>query len=325
LQWNREAKIPRDGSNIYSPPAGTTATPGTPIESAKYNAFVSDLTALANEARPIVAGGTGATTAAAARTALGVQASSPALTSIAALATAADKGIYTTAANTYATFDLTAAGRALLDDADAAAQRATLELGELATAADVSLAQLNAGVYASQAEAEAGTDNTKLMTPLRAREAIALLAKGAAGAPKIVGEAMNVLLPFVDVTGTTYQGWTNLDRAVWIEVLGYHTGGAIEARLSSDNGATWSAQSVVMASFTGAATGDGTDFRLLINIKTGDFRAVARVSTQANGWPHRFTSGTLAFTGSPNALQFRTASTSGAIRCDGRILVGVSP
>lgn len=73
-----------------------------------------------------MAGGTGATTAAAARTALGVQASSPALTSIAALSTAADKGIYTTAANTYATFDLTAAGRALLDDVDAAAQRTTL-------------------------------------------------------------------------------------------------------------------------------------------------------------------------------------------------------
>lgn len=155
----------RDGSGIYSAPAGTTATAGTTIESAKYNAFVNDLVTDANTARPIVAGGTGATTAAAARTALGVQASSPALTSIAALATAADKGIYTTAANTYATFDLTAAGRALLDDADAAAQRVTLGLGELATAADVSLAQLNAGVYASQAEAEAGTNDTKLMTP----------------------------------------------------------------------------------------------------------------------------------------------------------------
>lgn len=118
--------MPRDGSNIFSPPAGTTATPGTPIESAKYNAFVNDLTADANAARPIVAGGTGATTAAAARTALGVQASSAALTSIAALTTAADKGIYTTGANTYATFDLTAFARTLLDDGDAAAARTTL-------------------------------------------------------------------------------------------------------------------------------------------------------------------------------------------------------
>lgn len=55
------------------------------------------------------------------------------LTSIAALGTAANKGIYTTGVDTFAEFDLTAAGRALLDDADAAAQRATLGLGSAAT------------------------------------------------------------------------------------------------------------------------------------------------------------------------------------------------
>ena len=53
----------RDGSNIYSAPAGTLAVSGTPIESAKYNAFVNDLVADANLARPVVAGGTGVTTA----------------------------------------------------------------------------------------------------------------------------------------------------------------------------------------------------------------------------------------------------------------------
>lgn len=50
------------------------------------------------------------------------------LTSIAGLTTAANKMIYTTAADTYAVVDLTAAGRALLDDADSTAQRATLGL-----------------------------------------------------------------------------------------------------------------------------------------------------------------------------------------------------
>lgn len=137
--------MPRDGSGIYAPPAGTTATSGTSIESAKYNAFISDLTADANNARPIVAGGTGATTASAARTALGAQASNAALTSIAALSTAADKGIYTTASNTYATFDLTVAGRALLDDADAAAQRTTLGLGAAATESIVPLSKGGTG------------------------------------------------------------------------------------------------------------------------------------------------------------------------------------
>lgn len=56
----------------------------------------------------------------------GKQASDAGLTSIAGLTTAADKMIYTTGSDTYATADLTAAGRALLDDADAAAQRTTL-------------------------------------------------------------------------------------------------------------------------------------------------------------------------------------------------------
>lgn len=63
--------MPRDGSNVYGAPAGTLATSNTSISSTAYNAFVNDLVADANLARPIVAGGTGATSAAAARTNLG--------------------------------------------------------------------------------------------------------------------------------------------------------------------------------------------------------------------------------------------------------------
>jgi hypothetical protein len=50
------------------------------------------------------------------------------LTSIAGLTTSADKMIYTDGADSYAVADLTAAGRALIDDADASAQRTTLGL-----------------------------------------------------------------------------------------------------------------------------------------------------------------------------------------------------
>jgi hypothetical protein len=57
------------------------------------------------------------------------------LQSIAGLTTAADRMIYTTASDTYAVATLTAAGRAILDDADAAAQRATLSVREQLTAA----------------------------------------------------------------------------------------------------------------------------------------------------------------------------------------------
>jgi hypothetical protein len=117
------------------------------------------------------------------------------LTSIAGLTTSANKMIYTTSSDTYAVTDLTTAGRALLDDASAAAQLITL--GLTATASELNIldgatltttelnyvdgvtssiqTQLNAKLsadLASQAEAEAGTNNTKVMTPLRVRNAL---------------------------------------------------------------------------------------------------------------------------------------------------------
>lgn len=95
----------------------------------------------------IADGGTGASTAADARTNLGlaigtnVQAYDATLQSLSSLGTAANRYAYTTGVDTWAEGTITAAGRAILDDADAAAQRSTLGLGTAAT--------LNAGTSAS--------------------------------------------------------------------------------------------------------------------------------------------------------------------------------
>jgi hypothetical protein len=81
----------------------------------------------------------GAASFSAFRTSLGVaigtdvEAHDNTLTALAGVTTAANKLIYATGADAFATTDLTSFGRSLIDDADATAARATLGLGTLAT------------------------------------------------------------------------------------------------------------------------------------------------------------------------------------------------
>ena len=128
---NANAVAITGGSVVVSGLTSTISSLGTATITGGSIAGITDLA--------VADGGTGASTAADARTNLGlaigtnVQAYDAGLASIAGLTTFADTLIYTTASDTYATSTLTAAGRALLDDANAATQRTTLGLGSIAT------------------------------------------------------------------------------------------------------------------------------------------------------------------------------------------------
>lgn len=199
----------RDGSGIYSAPAGTTATAGTTIESAKYNAFVNDLVTDANTARPIVAGGTGATTAGAALAALGGQPLDAGLTSIAGLTTAADRMIYTTAADVYAVATLTAAGRALLDDADAAAQRTTLG----AQASDATLTSLSGlSLVAGDVLYATAADTLQRLAKGTAGQVLAM--NSGATAPEWAS-GTRVLLASKDASASATLDFTEFNNAIY--------------------------------------------------------------------------------------------------------------
>lgn len=61
----------RSGAGVYSKPAGTTPADGDDIDAAPFNLLMDDIATDLNTPRPVVAGGTGASTADTALTALG--------------------------------------------------------------------------------------------------------------------------------------------------------------------------------------------------------------------------------------------------------------
>lgn len=90
-----------------------------------------------------------------------VQAINANLTALAGLTFAANKILYLNGAGNLATADVTAAGRALLDDADATAQRTTLGLGPLALLASINTANITDGAVTNAKAATMATARLK--------------------------------------------------------------------------------------------------------------------------------------------------------------------
>lgn len=140
-----DAAALRTAADVYS----TTAS------DAAYQPKDSDLTAIA--ALSTTSFGRSLLTqadAAATLSTIGAQAADTELSALAGLTSAADKGIQFTGSGTAGTYDLTTAGKALLDDADASAQRTTLSVYSKAET-DINVAVVSNG--AANAQANSGT------------------------------------------------------------------------------------------------------------------------------------------------------------------------
>jgi hypothetical protein len=187
--------------------------------------------------------------AAAQRTTLGlaigsnVQAYDPGLQSIAGLTTTADRMIYTTASDTYAVTTLTAAGRAILDDADATAQRATLGLviGNDVQAYDPDTAKLDvAQSFTAQQTFKEVKDTVHTITDGAAFEidpangSIQVVTLGASRTPAATNfEAGQVVLLGID-DGSAYTITWSTVNPTWVKA-----GGTASAPTLATTGYTW--------------------------------------------------------------------------------------
>ena len=168
----------RNGAGAYVLPAGSIVVDGDDATAAQHNTPLLDLQTDANAVRPIVAGGTGGNSASAARTALGLGT----IATQGAGAVAVTGGTITgTTVDGVDVGAFTAAGLALLDDADAAAQR--VKLGLVIGTDMPSFASPAFTGTPTAPTAAAATDTTQIATTAYTRTAIAHVLNAAGSAP----------------------------------------------------------------------------------------------------------------------------------------------
>lgn len=188
----------------YTPPAtvGTVSiasggTGATDAAGARANLGLGTLAT--QNTVPVTQGGTGATDAAGARTALNAQQADATLAGLAALAPGANEAIYATGTDAFGVYPTTTFSRNLMGAGSAASFVAGLGI-------------------ASQAEAQAGTDNTKLMTPATstARWAYATPQTAAGNSNTFSGIPGGISEVEIGFQGISYSGATQAQLLVRI-------------------------------------------------------------------------------------------------------------
>lgn len=260
------------------------------------------------------------------------------LTSLAALGTGAGKMAYTTAVDTWAEASLTAAGRALIDDADNTAQRTTLGLGTIATQAAGAVAITGGtitGLGTPSAASDAATKSyvDSVAQGLDAKPSVLLAStanltlSGEQTIDGITTSASRILVKdqssasgngiYVTASGswtraTDFDAWTEIPGA-YVFVETGTVNGNCGFTCTSDAGGTLGSTSIVWSQFSGAGTYTaGTGLSLTgvqFAISDVELLALAGLTSAANKVPYFTGSGTAALADFPASA--RTAFTAG--------------
>lgn len=131
--------MPRNAGNVYSKPPGTTPIVNDDVDPVPFNLLMDDIATDLNTPRPIVAGGTGASSASAALVNLGLTATAAEINTLDGITASTAElnildGVTATTAEINALDGVTATGTALIVAADEAAGRAAIDAPAIPTA-----------------------------------------------------------------------------------------------------------------------------------------------------------------------------------------------